>query len=68
MQASVGERCFMTKLFQFVSEMQNTAFEIKDHRVIGGAMEQCFSNLFFKIVLPPFKNSNIWFRQDFLPT
>ncbi|MGZ5030733.1 MAG: hypothetical protein ACXV8I_09065 [Methylobacter sp.] len=55
----------MAKLFQFVSEMQHTALEIKDHRVISSAMEQYFPNLVFQNFLPPFKNSNmVWFRHE----
>jgi hypothetical protein len=64
MQASFGER-FMAKLFQFVSQMQNTALKIMDHRVVNRAMEQCFGNLVFERFLPSFKISNkVWFRHD----
>jgi len=63
-QASISNR-FMAKLFQFVSEMQNTALEIKDHRVISRAMQRSFGNLIFEGFLPPFKISNmVWFRHE----
>jgi hypothetical protein len=63
-QVSVPNR-LMTKLFQFVSQMQDTALEINDQRVISRAMEQCFPNLVFQNFLPPFENSNmVWFRHD----
>jgi hypothetical protein len=63
-QASISNR-FMAKLFQFVSEMQNTALEIKDHRVISRAMQRGFGNLIFEDFLPPFKISNmVWFRHE----
>jgi hypothetical protein len=59
----------MAKLFQFVSEMQNTALEIKDHRVISRAMQRSFGNLIFEGFLPPLKISNmVGFRHDLLPT
>ena len=68
MQVSIRNR-FMAKLFQFVSEMQNTALQIKDHRIISRAMQRSCGDLIFKGFLPPFKSSNmVWFRHDFLRT
>jgi hypothetical protein len=63
-QASIRSR-FIAKLLQFVSEMQNTALEIKDHRVISRAMQRSFANLIFEGFLPSFKISNmVWFRHE----
>jgi hypothetical protein len=62
-QRPVGEH-FMTKLFQFVPEMQHRAHEIMDHRVISRVKVQCFFNLVFENFLPPLKNGNmVWFRH-----
>ena len=59
----------MTKLFQFVSEMQHAALKIKDHRIISRAMQYRFGNLIFENFLPRFKISNmVWFRHDLLRT
>jgi hypothetical protein len=55
----------MAKRFQFVSEMQNTALEIKDHRVISRAMQRSFGNLIFEGFLPAFKINNVvWFQHE----
>lgn len=57
----------MTKLFQFVPEIQHAALEINDHQVISRAMEQSFGNLIFEGFLPSFKISNmVWFQHKFL--
>jgi hypothetical protein len=56
-QPSVGERCFIAKVFRSVSEMQHVALEIKDHRVISRAMQRSPGNLILEGFLPPSRSA-----------
>jgi hypothetical protein len=57
----------VTEPFDFVSQMQIAALEIRDHQIISRAMEQSVANLIFEGLVPPFKINNMgWFRHESL--
>jgi hypothetical protein len=57
-EASIRNR-LITEPFELLFEMQHSALEIADHRIIGCAMRQSSSNLLFEHLLPPFKIENV---------
>ena len=58
---------FVTEPLKFSSQVQHTELKINDHQIISRAMEQGFSDLIFKDLVPPLKSSNVvWFRHGYL--